>query len=120
MGSPCRTATVGATPLRAPKPHRTPLASFSGAPLVVNRGVVNHGAERILMYFWTELRGRAVHEFHEVKLRNLWDSLTTGRSDGALVRLYTPLGAEESAAAEARLDAVLAEAYRHLVPHLGP
>jgi exosortase D (VPLPA-CTERM-specific) len=100
--------------------HRTSLASFSGAPLVVNRGVVNRDGARILMYFWTELRGRAVHEFQEVKLRNLWDSLTTGRSDGALVRVYTPLGADETAAvAEARLNAFLAEAYGHLAPHLG-
>jgi exosortase D (VPLPA-CTERM-specific) len=100
--------------------HDTGLRDLSGQPLTVNRGVAVHGARRVVMYFWLELRGRhAIGQ--EARLRNLWDSFVTGRSDGALVRVYTPLNAEETARdGDARLRAFLAEAYPRLAPHVGP
>jgi EpsI family protein len=102
-------------------PRRTPLTDFSGEPLVVNRGVIVKGGERIVMYFWMEMRGDSLHESHLVKYVNLRDSMLQGRSDGALVRLYTPLGPNEDAAdGDARLLALLRKAYPHLEPHVGP
>jgi EpsI family protein len=101
-------------------PRRTALRDLAGAPLVVNRGVIAKGNRRIVMYFWMELRGRSVQGFEYVKFVNLWDSLVTGRSDGALVRLYTPLRpGEDPAAGDARLLEVLERAYPHLEPHVG-
>ena len=100
--------------------HRTGLVDHTGAPLRVNRGVVVKGEERLVMYFWMELRGRAVARLQKVKFYNLWDSLRRGRSDGALVRVYTPLGpTERPAAGDRRLRAFLARAYPHLEPHVG-
>jgi exosortase D (VPLPA-CTERM-specific) len=101
-------------------PRPTELVDFSGRPLVVNRGVIVKGEQRIVIYFWMELRGRAVHDLQYVKLFNLRDSLLTGRSDGALVRLYTPLRPDEVPAdADARLADFLESAYPHLQPHVG-
>jgi len=41
----------------------------------------------------------------------VYDSLTRGRTDGAMVRFTTPIGAKESeAAADARIQAFMAEA----------
>jgi EpsI family protein len=98
----------------------TPVTDLAGEPLVVNRGVIVNGQQRILMYFWMELRGRSLRGLQYVKFFNLWDSLLTGRSDGALVRLYTPLEPGETAAAgDARLLALLERAYPHLAPHVG-
>lgn len=100
--------------------YRTPFVDFSGAPLMVNRGLVAHGEQRIVMYFWTELRGRSVRGLQYVKFFNLWDSLVSGRSDGALVRVYTPLlRGEDPTAGDARLLAFLELAYAPLEPHVG-
>jgi EpsI family protein len=102
-------------------PHATGLDDFSGTPLIVNRGVIVKGAQRIVMYFWMEMRGRSLHESHLVKFFNLRDSLIEGRSDGALVRLYTPLGADETPAdGDARLAEMLQRMYPPLQPHVGP
>ncbi len=100
--------------------HRPPLTDLAGAPLTVNRGVIVKGQQRILMYFWMELRGRAVQDLEYVKFVNLWDSVVSGRSDGALVRVYTPLGPDEApAAGDARLLEFLERAYPQLEPHVG-
>jgi len=99
---------------------QTTVVDLAGQPLVVNRGVIVHGAQRIVMYFWMELRGRSVHNLQHVKFFNLWDSLRLGRSDGALVRMYTPLEpGEPVAAGDARLLEFLERAYPHLEPHVG-
>jgi len=99
--------------------HRTGLADTAGRPLVVNRGLITKGGHRIVMYYWMELRGRAVHRSHHVKFINLWDSLISGRSDGALVRLFTPLAAGEApAAGDDRLSAFLERLYPRLAPYL--
>jgi exosortase D (VPLPA-CTERM-specific) len=98
----------------------TGLRDFSGRPLTVSRGLIVQGTRRIMLYFWLELRGRHANG-QEARLYNLWDSFTTGRSDGALVRLYTPLApGEDPAAADARLLGFLEAAYPHLAPHVGP
>jgi exosortase D (VPLPA-CTERM-specific) len=102
-------------------PRRTGLTDFAGDPLIVNRGVIVKGTERIVMYFWMEMRGESLHESHLVKYVNLRDSVLEGRSDGALVRLYTALGPDEPpAAGDARLLDLLRVAYPHLEIHVGP
>jgi EpsI family protein len=100
--------------------HRTALENLQGEPLVVNRAVIVHGTERMLMYFWLELRGEPALLGQAARLRNLADSLTLGRSDGALVRVFTPLEPGETpAAADARIERFLGRAYPHLAPHVG-
>jgi len=101
-------------------PRPIALRDFSGEPLVVNRGVIANGAQRMVMYFWMEMRGQSLHEAQYIKLVNLRDSLLIGRSDGALVRLFTPLGPEETPAdGDRRLRALLERSYPMLEPHLG-
>ena len=101
-------------------PQRTPFTDFSGERLVVNRGVIANGMQRMVMYFWMEMRGQSLHEAQYVKFVNLRDSLLEGRSDGALVRLFTPIGPDETPAdADRRLHEMLERAYPHLAPHVG-
>ncbi len=100
--------------------HRTGLGDLSGAPLTVNRGVIVKGGQRVVMYFWMELRGHSVGRLQKVKFHNLRDSLLTGRSDGALLRVYTPLQPSETPAdGDARLRGFLKRAYPHLDAHVG-
>lgn len=100
--------------------HQTHISDLSGDRLIVNRGEIVKDDERILMYFWMELRGSSLRELHYVKLINLWDSIVQGRTDGALVRIHTPLRpGEDVAAGDRRLMAFLERAYPHLRPHVG-
>jgi len=57
-----------------------------GAPLRVNRAVIQQGAERQLVYYWFQERGRDITNEYLVKWYLFADSLTRNRSDGALVR----------------------------------
>jgi exosortase D (VPLPA-CTERM-specific) len=81
-----------------------PGARGGETPLMVNRVLIRHGSSRQLVYYWFQQRGREVTNEYVVKWYLFWDSLTRSRSDGALVRLMTPLPRGESIeAADARL-----------------
>jgi exosortase D (VPLPA-CTERM-specific) len=85
------------------------------ALLPVNRAVIQKGLDRQLVYYWFEQRGKRTTSDYEVKFLSVLDEITSGRSDGGLVRLVTPIGAGEpiEQAAE-RLNAFA----RKLVPML--
>ncbi len=78
-----------------------------GAPgTEINRVVVEKGFERQLILYWYQERGRVVASEYAAKGYLVWDAMTRNRSDGALVRISTPVvGSEE-------------EAYRHAVEFL--
>lgn len=68
------------------------LASSAASPyLPVNSAVIQKGRDRQLVYYWFEQRGRVVTNELMVKWYIFWDSITQGRTDGALVRLVTPM-----------------------------
>ena len=70
--------------------------------------MIRKGLERQLVVYWFEQRGRRMTNDYVAKAVTVWDALTRGRTDGALVRLITPMAPGESvAAAEARLAAFL-------------
>jgi EpsI family protein len=83
--------------------------------LQVNRAVIQRGLERQLVYFWFEQRGRRLTNDFEAKFASMWDTITSGRSDGGLVRVVTPIGqAEDDEQADARLQSFL----QNVVPQL--
>jgi EpsI family protein len=63
----------------------------AGERFAVNRAVIRKGAERQLVWYWFEGRGRRLTGDFAVKGWTLLDSLRDGRSDGGLVRLITPI-----------------------------
>jgi exosortase D (VPLPA-CTERM-specific) len=77
--------------------------------LPVNRSVIVNGTQRQVVYYWFELRHRQLTKEFFIKLANVWDALTMGRTDGALVRVVTQVGADES----------LEDADRRLLAFLG-
>jgi EpsI family protein len=57
------------------------------------------------VYYWFQERGRAVTNEYLVKWYLFEDALLRNRTDGALVRLTTPVGRHEAEpAADARLE----------------
>lgn len=80
--------------------------------LEVNRVVISKGPDKQLVYYWFDQRGRRMTSEYHVKLMLLWDALTRRRTDGALVRLVTPVGpTEDLAAADRRLGDFLRAVY---------
>jgi EpsI family protein len=71
-------------------------------PFTVNRAVIRKDQSQQLVYYWFEQRGRRLASEYTAKLYTVWDAMTKSRTDGALVRLVTPLipGEPESAADE--------------------
>ncbi|MDT5159254.1 MAG: hypothetical protein QOC61_901 [Acidobacteriota bacterium] len=66
----------------------------------VNRYVIEHGAERMLMLYWYQGRGRAVASEYLDKAYTVFDSIRLRRSDGAMVRVLVPVRGSEREATE--------------------
>jgi exosortase D (VPLPA-CTERM-specific) len=76
--------------------------------LLVNHAVIRKGSEQQLVYYWFEQRGLQTASEYAAKFLSLRDAIATGRSDGGLVRLVTPIGrAEDITSAEARLESIM-------------
>ena len=77
-------------------------------PFNINRAIIQKGETRMMVYYWFEQKGRKIAWDMSAKFWLMADGIRTGRTDGALVRLTTPIRAdEEDADAEARLRDVL-------------
>lgn len=75
-----------------------------GSSFPVNRYVVSKGMDRQLALYWFQAHGRVVASEYLLKYYLVSDSIRLHRSDGALIRLMTPMYEGESAdAAQARL-----------------
>jgi EpsI family protein len=60
-----------------------------------NRVIINKGADRELVYYWFDERGRMIANEYWAKVYLLMDAIEKNRSDGALVRLTTPIKRSE-------------------------
>jgi EpsI family protein len=97
--------------------ERTDIAEEIGSqtPFAINRAIIQQGDARMMVYYWFQQKDRRIAWDFAAKFWLMVDGIRTGRTDGALVRLTTPIGPGESDAdAEARLQNVLAEALPHL------
>jgi len=72
------------------------------APFEANSYVIEHGADRMLMLYWYQGRGRSVASEYVDKVYTVFDSIRLRRSDGAMVRVLVPFagGVTEREAAE--------------------
>lgn len=88
-------------------------------PFEVNRVIISRGNQRQLVYYWFEQRGRRIANEYWMKWYLLVDALLRNRSDGALVRVTTPIGSlEEARDADKRLAAFARLAVPRLAPHV--
>ena len=89
-------------------PVAVALPGVANGSFSVNRAVIQKGTSRQLVYYWFDQRGRRMTNDYAAKATVVWDSLTRGRTDGALVRFVTPIVGSE-AEADARLQRLMAE-----------
>ena len=80
-----------------------------------NRAVIQKGLSKQLVFYWFEGRGKRISNDFTAKMSVLRDSLSLGRTDGALVRYVTPINPGETEAdAEARIMRFMASSLREL------
>jgi exosortase D (VPLPA-CTERM-specific) len=70
----------------------------SGPALKLNELVISKNGMKQLVYFWYQGRGRNFTSEWAAKFYMVWDGLCRRRTDGALVRLMTPLRPGETPA----------------------
>lgn len=83
---------------------QTMLSMPGHAPFPVNRYVIAQGDSRQIVFYWYWAHDRGIASEYWAKFYLVADSLKLNRSDGALVRVMTPMYPSETAdAAEQRL-----------------
>lgn len=95
--------------------HEYPIKRAGQPDLIISRMMVQFGDQRQLVYYWFDERGRELTEQYSAKWYLLVDSLLKHRTDGALVRLVTPLPASET---EASADARMTDLLTQMLPHI--
>ena len=96
-----------------------PQVQVGGHALRANRVQIELGNRKQLVYYWFQQRGRVITNEYLVKWYLFVDSLTRQRTDGALVRLVTPLEVGESVAnADRRLVEFASKVAPRLEQHI--
>ena len=70
--------------------------SPAGKSILASRYLVRQGAKRYVMVYWYQGRGRTSSSEYWDKIYTIIDSVSIGRSDGAMVRVMTPVYSVES------------------------
>jgi exosortase D (VPLPA-CTERM-specific) len=78
--------------------------------LDANRVVIEKRGTRQIVYYWFEERGRHIAQEGELKYYALKDALVDNRSDGALIRVVTPIYGGNEAAADSMAKKFVGEA----------
>lgn len=86
-----------------------------GGSVAINRYVLAQGAERALVYYWYQGRGRVAASEYQVKWELLRDAALKARTEEAMVRIVVPLRAADD---DAAADLVADNTVRALVPEL--
>jgi EpsI family protein len=74
-----------------------------GRQIMVNEYVIQQGLDKALVFYWYQGRGRVIASEYSGKFWMVADAISRNRTDGALVRLVTPMNDGEEKA-RARLE----------------
>lgn len=91
------------------------LADPGGKPFVVNRYLIGKGLDRMLVLYWFDEQGRKVASEYWAKAYLVTDAIRENRTDGALIRVATPLAPGENPASAERRVVQFTE---HILPLL--
>jgi EpsI family protein len=86
------------------------LTLAGGRKIVVNEYVIQQDLDKELVFYWYQGRGRVIASEYEGKFWMVADAITRKRTDGALVRLITPINDGETKAFE-RLSSFAQDAF---------
>jgi EpsI family protein len=85
-------------------PDRITISPKGRPAFVANKYVIQNGDHKELLIYWYQGRGRAVASEYWGKIYTVLDSVQRRRSDGAMVRITTPIESSEANALKASVD----------------
>jgi len=91
----------------------TTISLQDGRQIIVNEYVIQQGLNKELVFYWYQGRGRIIASEYAGKFWMVADAISRNRTDGALVRLVTPMNDAE-AKAHARLEVFTQLVFPHL------
>jgi EpsI family protein len=91
----------------------------SGRRIVVNEYVIQQDQNKQLVFYWYQGRGRVMASEYAGKFWMVADALSRNRTDGALVRLVTPMndGEDKARARLASFTQILFPSLDNLIPN---
>ena len=87
---------------------RSSIDAAPGRSIVVNRDTIQKGLDKRLVLYWFQSHGRTVASEYWSKAYLVLDGLRLHRSDGAIVRVITPIRGSDTAAERSAVDFVRA------------
>lgn len=107
---------VGGWEVFSLEPYKVDMTGTGYGTFNVNRAIIQKGLSKQLVYYWFEQRGKRMTNDFAAKASVIYDSLTMGRTDGALVRYVTKIGVGDTAEADAdaRLQSFMALSLKRL------
>jgi EpsI family protein len=82
----------------------------------INRNIARRDDQQALVYYWYQSRGRTVASDYHNKFLLVYDALSLHRSDGALVRITTPLSGHQPSSTD--LSSFIRALYPSLTQYL--
>ena len=79
-------------------------ASASQEVITVNQFVIQKGLDRQLVMYWYQSHGRVIASEYTSKIFMVYDAMRLNRTDGAMVRVITPIIGESSEATAAATE----------------
>jgi EpsI family protein len=99
---------------------RVPIPEKDGSFFYANKLIIQKGETKQLVYYWFQQRGRKIDNEFVLKWYLFKDAISLNRTDGALVRLTTPVESNEKMTdAEKRLQA-FAQVINPILPNYIP
>lgn len=106
---------VGGWEIFSLEPHEVSMPGTPYGTFTVNRAVIQKGLSKQLVYYWFEQRGKRMTNDVLAKASVIWDGISLGRTDGALVRYVTPIGTnEQETDADARIQRLMQQNMKSL------
>jgi len=92
---------AGWTPVES---RHVAFATGNGATISINRYIISKGLSRELVFYWYQAHGRVTPSEYWAKFYLVADAIRMNRTDGALVRVITPItDAADELSAQARV-----------------
>ena len=94
------------------------IATADGRRVVVNEYVIQQDLDKRMVFYWYQSQGRVIASEYSAKFWLVTDAISRNRTDGALVRVITPIDDDETAARErlAQFTQLLFLSLRDILP----
>jgi len=86
------------------EPGKITVTPKGRTPFIANKYLIQNGDHKELLVYWYQGRGRAIASEYWGKIYTVVDSVRLRRSDGAMVRITTPVQGSEAGALQAATE----------------